>query len=645
MTETPEMIRRSSIALVAACLTQHAAAGPPHPPTEPARPSADRPVIHTQFFVRNPGDGGRIPRQLFWNESFLADQVDEAAAANKASHAQGLTPTLGLMMWSDAYFTGEPGADRSFSDDAAYNAYWRWNRDRHHYFARRPDGQIWSRRYTEAGEPKDAWITPSRPLDERDRSPGVTTYGDWYAQRIADRAAAIGVRGVLLADHADQIAHGNALDQDFSDEVIADFQKWSGIDLPGETTADRANAILSEHTPQWIDYLSNVYGAWWLDMVGRINQATGDDDAMILMQKHAFPHWSRYSAADAIWMRKNADKAAQIAYHVESWSMPSPRGGAIGNGEISAYVGQVGAHLSREPDITRGVFVPVTKFASYPGPGKGTGIDHYWAIDTAERQHALTLSDDEKTEMQKKIQLGAWLALGWIHLANHDGGVERAAMYFFTHRERFENPYDVFESAIRPINPQRPIGPAFYYSTSTERAFEHRSEKWNPLEKMPGFAKRGADGHVMLAYFVSDQTLDTLQPSSHPTAWVIDELDTLGEDERQRLEAIAPVYSIDDAAGLPTTLTPVRVRGDATGFAFADEEDRLILYVTRDHVINNTDITAEVVIQGFADGEHVARDVVSGEELPFTIVDGVGTLQVSLPRWSSRGFRTTVRTD
>ncbi|MEM6332659.1 MAG: hypothetical protein AAF823_04900 [Planctomycetota bacterium] len=634
------MVRALCSALIAMCLATQASSGPP---TEPARPSADRPVIHTQFFVRNRGDGGRIPRQLFWEHSFLANLVDEARAANDASREQGLTPTMGLMMWSDAYHTAEPGAGRDFSDDAAYNAYWRWNHERQHYFARRPNGRVWSRRYTETGEPKDAWITPSRPLDPRDQTSDVATYGDWYAQRIAERAAAIGVRGVLLADHADQIAHGNAFDQDFSDEIVADFQRWSEIDLIGASTTERADEILAEHAPLWTDYLSDVYGAWWLDMVRRINQETGDADAMILMQKHAYPHWSRISAADAIWMRKNADAAEQIAYHVESWSMPSPRGGAIGNGEISGYVGQVGAHLSREPDITRGVFVPVTEFAEYPGLGKATGIDHYWAIDAAERQLSLDVTDDEKTEMQKKIQLGAWLALGWAHLATHDGRVERAAMYFFTHRNRFENPYEAFESAIRPISPKRPVGPAFYYSTSTERAFERRGELWNPLEKLPGFAKRGEDGHAMLAYFVSDRTLESLKPSSYPTAWVVDHLDTISAEERSRLEAIAPVYALDDPAGLPASAMPVRFRGDATGFAFADEEDRLVIYVTRDHVINSEDIEAEVVLTGLPDGQHTARDVISGEELAFTVVDGEATMKIALPRWSSRGFRTSVR--
>lgn len=78
--------------------------------------------------------------------------------------------------------------------------------------------------------------------------------------------------------------------------------------------------------------------------------------------------------------------------------------------------------------------------------------------------------------MQRKIQPGDWLALGWAHLANHDGAVEQVAMYFFTRRDRFENPYDVFAAATRPINPRRFVGPAFYYSTSTERAFERRGE-------------------------------------------------------------------------------------------------------------------------------------------------------------------------
>lgn len=96
---------------------------------------------------------------------------------------------------------------------------------------------------------------------------------------------------------------------------------------------------------------------------------------------------------------------------------------------------------------------------------------------------------------------------------------------------------------------------------------------------------------------------------------------------------------------MPASAIPVRIPDDATGFAFAGEGDRLIVFATRDHVINDQDIDARVVFQGLPDGEYVAQDVVLCEELTFSIMNGKGTLEVVLPRWSSRGFRTSFRVE
>lgn len=637
----------SGLAILLVCLWASSEAADVDQPVEPGasngtafqQPTAERPLLHTRFFTRNHGSGGRVPEQLFWRDSRLVEKVDTAREANRRSIAEGIKPLFGLMMWGGVYYDSEPGSGRQHSDKPAYNAYWRWNHERRHYFARRADGRTWSRNYAEDGTAKEAWITPSRPLDPGDRSADITTFGDWYAQRIAERAAAIDARGVLLADYADQMPHSTALDQDFSEPIVADFERWSGIDVPGDDPASWAAAIRRDHLSAWIDYLSDAYGRWWLDMARRIEDATGGE-AVTAMQKHSFPHSSRYHAADLIWMRKHAERPSQIAYHVETWSPPSPRGGAIGDGEISAYVGQLGTHLCREPDIVRGAFVPTTGHVRYPGGDRARGTDHFRMIDHADRIYSLSLSADQKTEMQDAIQRGAWMALGWTHLAARSGRVERAAMYFFTHWSKDENPYDLFHEVIQPIAPTRPYGPAFYYSTSTERAFERRQEMWNPLPRIADAAKRGDDGHVMLAYFVSDQTLPTLDEDARPTAWVVDEPETLADDERRMLEAVAPIHDIHAADPLPTAALPIRFFGDATGFAFVDQRDRVIVFVTRDHVLSDQAIVAEIRFRDVPDGEYRAVDLETGQEIGFRVAGGEGVLQVPLERWSSRAFHT-----
>jgi hypothetical protein len=585
-----------------------------------------------------------VPEQLFWRASSLKDKLSEAREANRESMRNGVKPVIGLMMWSGTFHGSKPGAGRDYSDRPAFNAYWRWNNERRDYFARAADGRIWSRNYTDNGKPEDAWITPSRPLDAADQTSTIKTYADWYADRVADRAAAVDARGVLMADWVDSMPHSNALEQDFSRPIVEDFERWAAVDMKGDGPTQWAEQIKTEHLSQWLDYLAAQYGEWWGEMVRRIEQKTGAD-AIMAMQKHAFPHYQRYSAADPGWMRRHVDNPSQVLYHVETWSPPSPRGGAIGNGEISAYVAQLGTHLCREPNITRGAFLPITATTEYPGEDKYAGTDQYRMIDKAEGQFGLELTDAEKTEMQRKIQRGAWMALGWTHLANDAGHLERAAMYFFTHRDKDENPYELYREVIRPIYPTRPYGPAFYYSHSIEKAFEARQAMWNPLEKLAAQAKVSGRSNVFPGYYVSDQTLEKLKPAAEPTAWLTDHVDALTEAEREKLEAIAPVYDLDEINDLPKAATPVSFEGDTTGYAFVDQNNDVIILATRDHILNERSVEATIQFHDLPDGTYQAKDLLNGETRSFTIEKGKGELNVQLERWETRAFRTTLPPD
>lgn len=602
-----------------------------------ATPDHQHPPLDDDLFAQKGLGHGQVPQQLFWqddpNKSDPAN-LEQARRINAAMREQGVFSLIGLMMWSGTFHNSEPGANRTFSDDPAYNAYWEWNDARRHYFSRRADGTIWSRNYADDGAPKDAWIPPSRVLDPEDQTDGVVTYADWYADRIASFAAAGGFRGVSLADYADQMPHHDASVADFSPQNIQAFERWSGLSIAGASDQERAEDIRSRHFSAWVDYTADAHGRWWGTIVDRIEQATGDD-AIYVLQKHVFPHSSRIHGADSLWMRRHADKD-EIYYHVEGWSMPHARG--VGGGQLSAYAAMIGTHLCREPDITRGIFMPVTGYTAYPGEGVGTGTDHFRAID---RSRARSFSDDEKTELQHKLMDGAWMLLGWVHLAARSGLVERAGEYVLTHRGKDVYPRALFEDVIRPIYPTRPYGAGFYYSTTVEKALEDSGEGlYDPLTAIGGRARGVDGGNFFPGYYVGTTVLDALQPSAHPSVWITERLDLLSEAERERLEAIAPLYDIADVDRVPPSLTPVRFVGDVTGYAFVDQRERVIIIATRDHHDRKDDISAEVVLNGIADGAYEARDVRSDETIGFSVRDGRGSFAFPLERWQTRAFIT-----
>ncbi|MBD3343501.1 MAG: hypothetical protein GF401_00390 [Chitinivibrionales bacterium] len=600
-----------------------------------AMPDHQHPPYDDDLFDSNWGHGGRIYQQLFWEadpDLSSSSTVSTATRLNDEDYAQGIMPIIGLMMWSSTYDGGDP------SSDPCVEAYRNWNQTREHYFVRKPDGTVWSRSYQSDGDPKDAWISPNRPLDtdDPDRESNVTTYGEWYAERIARRCAAINAGGVSLADYADMIPHSSVKEQDFSESIVKDFEQWSGISVAGSSVSAHATDIRDNHFSTWTDYMCNMYGGWWAEMIKRIEAKTGKK-AICVMQKHIFAHGLRYGGADPIWMRKNIDDGKRFYYHVESWSMPHDRG--VGGGQLSAYTAQVGTHLCREPDISRGIFMPITNSDSYPGDNR-TGTDQYAAID---RSEAKSFSNAEKTELQHKLMDGAWMLLGWTHLAARSGEVERAGEYILTHATKEIWPKALYENIVRQSYPTRPYGAGFYYSTTIEKALEDDGQQqYDPLDKIGEKARGVSNGNFFPGYYVGNSGLENLQPSAYPTVWVTDGLSLLSDTERQKLESIAPLYDIENVNQIPVSLTPVRFEGDVTGYAFVDQNERVIIIATRDYIDNKSGITAKVALHGIDNGSYRASDVQSNDIFDFTVSGGNGSFEFSLERWETRAFVTNL---
>ncbi len=575
-----------------------------------------------------------VPDQLFWRDDPRKSDPRNLARSlrhTRAAMQRGTHPLLSMMMWEGTFARGKA------SREPAWRAYWEWNDARQHYFSQRDDGKPWAMGYAGDGTPEDAWITPSRVLDARDQRPGIVTYGDWFGDRIASFCKAAGLRGMSMADFMDMMPHHDARTADFSRENVHAFERWSGIGVCGTTNRQWADDIRSNHFSAWVDFTAHTYAAWWAGILDRIEAATGEK-AIYTLQKHMSPHAVRMAGADTIWMRKHARKD-QIYYHVEAWSPPMERD--VGAGQLSAYCAMVGTHLCREPDVTRGIFMPVAREPAYRA-SEAVGVDPFTAIDDSV---AKGFSDEEKTELQKKLVEGGWMLFGWTHLATRAGQVERAAEYFLTHVSTRHYPRRLYENTVRRIHPTRPYGPGFYYSTRLERWKEdHGPGLHDPLDAIGEKARGSARGNFFPGYYVGDVALAALQPSAHPTVWITEGLSHLGSAEKEQLEAVAPVYDIADVDDVPASLTPVRFHGDVTGYAFVDQEERVVILATRDFVEDKSGTIAKVSVHGAADGSYRAVDLVRGTRIRFAVDGGSGSFEFPLERWQTRAFATDLTT-
>lgn len=575
------------------------------------------------FAVRHIGHGN-IPDQLFWrHHPDKSDPAKQEQARELNARRDGHL-TIALMMWSSTFHKARN------SDNPAWRAYYEWNDARRHYFARRPDGSIWSRSY-ENGGPKDAWITPTRVLDPEDRSPGIRTYGDWYADRIASFAAVTGFSGVTLADYADEIPHATVADQDYSLEIVEDFERWSGIDVSGDSLVDCARDIQANHMPRFTDYMCNAYAEFWMGMVNKIEDAVGRP-AIMSNQKAGSGHNSRRRGADLRFIRKHARRADQVLYQNQHWMVP--RSWGMGAGELSAHVMANGTQFCREPDVGRGVMLPCANTDSYHSSARK--MELWKVVDDACEEHGLRLSDAEREELGNKSMLGTWIAITWSHLATRSGDCERAVNYVYRQNEWSYYPESEWNDVLSKRYPARPWGPAFYYSTAIEAEYEKGNDTYEPHDKIDDVAR----GNFFPGYFVSDIALENLKPENHPTCWITDHVDLLGSEELDALRRIAPVYDIDDIGRIPGPEAPLRFDGDASGFAFVDQDGKVIIVATRDSWKTSGGETVEVRIQGVADGTYSAKGLFSSEDESFTVSGGSGSFRIHLDRWETKAFET-----
>ena len=548
---TTRLVRTCPLLLCAGLLAQ--AVGLELRPHGKPGPDPDHPPF---VFERNGvfqipwGAGGyRWPEQLFWEDmSQVDDKYLEMVRSTDEVETQGKVPVMGSVAWGYEYQAAIGGDSAHGLSDMRREEGWRqygtWlSARKDKYFAQDWEGKII---YPYAG-----YVTPLMPLDPEDWPAGIpyATFGDFAGERLGRLANRIRLRGMFAADFVVGLYGSN---HDFHPRVIDDFEKWSGLDVPGTTVKERADLIKARHWSRYNDFKGDRMARFYTRMAETIRSAGREP----LVGGQILPHAAsvRGTGNDfRLYARMLPPKNWFFQVELQSdGGRPVPK-----YWEASS---NMGGHAARAPMFPLGAHMDAYA-GEFWGAVRGGGHDDAWG---------------------RRYMKHAWLSVGWTHVANLDGSVRRAPQAFqrgYWDAGGVDTP---IVALVRDHIPRHPFGPAFYYSTDLERQsegtgnpnfyywFEPKAVAWR-LQGIPS------------GYFVSDTALDGLarDTANWPSGWMV-YVDNLGKTkltdaERKRLEKIAPILTEDQILDS----CPLSFTGDSLGgFGFIDQNGSVIVLVS-----------------------------------------------------------------
>jgi hypothetical protein len=599
----------------------------------PAGLGADRPVFTFErngVFVQPWGAAGFAwPQQLFWNNVSMIDEhyFDMILEAENCE-AAGLAPLLGCVAWGYEYTAATGGnADAGIADmseEDGWKQFGQWMSDPAHAKYRSTN---WN------GEAEAGYVTPLMPMDKADWpaewgawpfDTDDTYYGQWMGYQLATLCLHIGCRGLYCADYLVGLEWGDAID--YNERVIDAFAEWAGIVVPGETIAARADYIQENCKSLWYDFKCTVYSSFYattarvlLDngKTPRVGGQLGGYPALLRgsgLDPRLYAH-GEYALPGEYWF-----------FNIElqsDWLRP-----ASGHWLSAACMGSSACY---EPDIPLG---------SQMDAAGGQG-----AFDSALEQAG------KSAEWGAKLLKHQWLSVGWTHMLGRDGLVHRSTQSFM---RSYWDAGSVDETVLATMFahvPCHPFGPAMYYSRTIQNSFETGNGKygnswWAPqillsreLSPAKQYYPHGAARGLCLGFWASDVTLDGIDPVDQPTAWIVYDSDRLPQDERAKLEAIAPVIDIapdgntpdlEDAARLLAG-SPVHVEQAEdqclNALAFIDQNDSVILMVTNSL---ESEGRGTLVFNGVPDGEYACNGLIGTAPATLVVSGGTGRFDITV---------------
>ncbi len=478
-------------------------------------PNPDNPPRTSDFLSGDCGGNFSSLQYFFWERNPILSNASKQAE-NKAcceeKIAQGLQPIAGMVRW------GGEGCGRD-------SGYTEWIASRQQYLARQRDGSL----YKPFGECADV-ILPSTPLDSADWPAGVQNahFYDWEAQRLGGLFGKIGITGIFAADFFDCIPHSDTKNVDFSDRSINDFQKYSGITVPGSTTSARAGYILANCPEKWNEYICDGYATFYGRLCKQIKVTTGHTGFVGMQGTYDAPT-NRILGRDIRLINQRIKENGGTFLRIVEVQGDACCRSPWRHGSALTYLGSFAAQA---PDI----WVGLQTAAPYTWPVST------WTLPIAgdnpfeesfKRSFSCLTTDAQRNTVLYKYLKGHYLVPGWGHMANTDGTVRRMVQ---TYMPQYGNagiiPTDIWEM-IHAIVPARPFGLAVYFSKGIADSYEKTGAIWNFSE----IIRKYENGVFGAGYFLSDADIGGFgaHPENKPTGFVTVNLDKMPADERAQL--------------------------------------------------------------------------------------------------------------
>ncbi|MEO1300083.1 MAG: hypothetical protein AAFW75_30795, partial [Cyanobacteria bacterium J06636_16] len=574
--------------------------------------------------------GGLAPLLWFWEEvPRFQDEgtMDTIRGVAESIDEDDKVPTVGLQLWQDAWERSQPGGD--YADEPGHKQWVEWVQAHPDYLGVNKEGEAFNWGY----------VSPLTPLDPEDYPEGfegdVAYFADWQAEKIGQHAAHTGVRGLQLSDFFDSHPHTGPYNY-FNEGIIDDFERKTGITLKDGTVEAQAEEIRSQYHTEWLDHFVDGWAYNLEAQVREIREHTGKEP-WVLYQASFTPHAMRQHAA--IDARALADRVSPDNFIMNVQTVQGFLH-SLQEKDVSYHSGSIGLYAAHEPDVNYGHILPAA------GESFWKAVDHFWP----------ELSAEAREELGWKHLKQTWLESGWTHVATRQGDTRRAAE---TWSRSYWDGGEIEEGWIDVLHehqPVRPFGAAIYSSTGIQRAIEQelgadanlitQAYLGDHLEPLTDIIESGA---ASTNFYASDAALDNLAAEHQPTAWIVpDRVELLPDEERAKLEAIAPVLSAEnlDEADHPLTFTTDEADRTVKGFGFYNQNDELIVVasdqISFDETSSNKKPAQTTVHLDLADGQYVARDLFTGEATTFEVSAGTGQFRTTIDRWDTRAFAITL---
>jgi hypothetical protein len=578
--------------------------------------SADLPPFQTEnngAMQQAWGGGGWWPQQLFWEKAdFYKSSWNDIVTDADGRNSGGVAASLGLVSWGFDLVLGNGGDAANgiadYSGKPEYKAYADWMNPRAaDYFAQDAKGTV--------AYPREGYISFGMPMLPADISNGAAsqTYGEWAGERIGRLALDIHCRGVFGADGFIGLNYYT----DWHPRLIDAFEKWSGIAVPGKTVAERHDYIVANCPSKWYDFWAHGQASFFCT-AGKVILA-GGREPLVGGQYPNIPALARFFGDDPLIWQQHLDPK-YLLFYVENQSA-----GDRDTPPMWTAVSSLGATACRSPQVAIGAF-------------NDAAIQDFWG--------AVTRAGWSEADGWKYLK-HAWLSSAWVHIANVDGSVRRAAkMFCRSFWDAGGVDMDVVLTYLTHI-PRHPFGPAFYYSTEIERSFEvppppntdtpnYYYQHWYILDNIAvpssdpvNFPHTGATQGMNLGYWVGDSVdLSKLAAADIPSAWLVYNLDRLPAAEKARLQALAPV--IDPRVNPTAVLAACPVRAKGTGLnclAFVDQNGSVMVMVSN---LASTATSGSLEFTNVGNGTFACNGLLGTPSGTLTVKSNAGSLPITV---------------